>query len=103
MDRSITDNVNEQVCEGCLMGKQHRNPFPKASLNRASEVLATIHGDVCGLINVESLGKSRYFATFIDDASQYTHVYFIQQKSEVLDKEEHKNISGVFNSRNSKL
>eukprot|EP00795_Rhopilema_esculentum_P001877 gene1877-biopygen10409 len=86
MDFNITDDVNEQVCEGCLMGKQHRNPFPKESFNRASEVLATIHSDVCGPINVESLGKSRNFVAFIDDASRYTHVYFIQHKREVLDK-----------------
>ena len=86
MDCSTTDDVNEQVCEGCLVGKQHRNPFPKVSSNRASEFLATIHSDVCVPIYVESLGKSRYFVTFIDYASRYTRYYFIQQKSEVLEK-----------------
>ena len=67
-------------------GKQHRNPCPKASSSRATEVLATVHSDVCGPIHVESLGKSRYFVTFIDDSSRYTCVYFMKHKSEVLEK-----------------
>ena len=86
MDCSMAELENEQVCQGCLMGKQHRNPFPKASATRAAEVMTTIHSDVCGPINVESLGKSKYFVTFIDDMSRYTHVYFLKHKSEVLEK-----------------
>ena len=35
---------------------------------------------------IDSVGGSRYFAIFIDDFSRYTQVYFIKQKSEVLEK-----------------
>ena len=86
MDCRITEEINEQVCQGCLIGKQHGNPFPKASSSRATEVLATVHSDVCGPIPIESLGKPRYFVTFIDDSSRYTCVYFMNHKSEVLEK-----------------
>ena len=86
MDCSMSELVSEQVCQGCLMGKQHRTAFPKASSTRAAEVLSTIHSDICGPINVESIGKSKYFVTFIDDASRSTHIYFLRHKSKVLEK-----------------
>ena len=37
-------------------------------------------------MSVNSIGGSRYFVTFIDDYSRYTHVYFIQRKDQVLEK-----------------
>ena len=37
-------------------------------------------------MHVSSLGKSKYFVTFIDDYSRYIHVYFIKSKDEVLEK-----------------
>ena len=40
-----------QFCESCLEGKQHRNPFPSHSTNRAKEVLELVHTDVCGKLN----------------------------------------------------
>lgn len=55
-------------CETCLQGKMIKLPFPKAS-SRKSEVLEIIYSDVCGQIRVESNGKARYVATFIDDHS----------------------------------
>ena len=35
---------------------------------------------------MSSHGGSKYFVTFIDDFSRYTHIYFIRHKDEVLDK-----------------
>ena len=44
-----------------------------------------IHSDV-GAVNVDSVGGSRYYVTFIDDFSSYTFVYFMKSKSDVLAK-----------------
>ena len=74
-------------CESCIMGKQHRNSFPKASKSQIVDTCGSIiHSDVCGPMPVNSIGGSRYFVTFIDNFSKYTHIYFIKQKSEVLEK-----------------
>ena len=73
-------------CEGCAMGKLNRLPFPKKSNHRSSQLLELIHTDVCGPMNVESIGGSRYFVSFIDDYSRYVTVYMIKNKSEVLSK-----------------
>ena len=74
------------LCESCVMGKQHRTPFPKDTRHRASELFEIIHTDVCGPMHVKSFGNSQYFVTFIDDYSKYTQVYFLKSKDQVLEK-----------------
>lgn len=54
-------------CEGCVQGRQHREPFPKDGGMRASKPLEIVHSDVCGPMRTTSIGGARYFATFIDD------------------------------------
>lgn len=73
-------------CEGCLMGKQNRHPFPKKSLSESSQPLDIIHSDVCGPMKVASIGGSRYFITFIDDYTKYFSVYMMKNKDEALQK-----------------
>ncbi len=81
------DNGTNSACESCVMGKQHRTPYPKGIIPyRASEPFEIVHSDVCGPMHVNSFGNSRYFVTFIDDYSRFTHVYFIKTKDEVLEK-----------------
>ena len=76
----------DRQCEGCAFGKQHRNPFPKKSEHESSQLLELIHTDVCRPMPIDSVGGYRYFATFIDDYSNYTTVYIIKHKSEMLQK-----------------
>eukprot|EP00794_Sanderia_malayensis_P008304 gene8304-biopygen6716 len=78
--------ATDRSFEGCAMGRQHRQPFPKNAKSSTSKILELIHSDVCGPINVPSVGGSRYLLTFIDDLSRYTTVYIIKQKSEVLER-----------------
>jgi len=64
-------------CDNCLFGKQHRVSFRIPS-TRKSNVLDLVYFDVCGLIDVESLGGNKYFVTIIDDASRKVWVYFFE-------------------------
>jgi hypothetical protein len=73
-----------QLCEGCLFGKQSRKSFPKEASTRANKSLQLVHADVCGPIKPSSLGKNNYFLLFIDDFSRKTWIYFLKQKSEVF-------------------
>ncbi|GMI66347.1 hypothetical protein HRI_000304000 [Hibiscus trionum] len=45
-----------QVCEECVVGKQHRDHFPKGKSTRAKKVLELIHTAICGPINPTSNG-----------------------------------------------
>jgi len=76
----ISDHPNETDCEVCARAKMVKSPFPRKS-NRNSEILEIVHSDVCGPMCTESIGKSRYFVTFIDDASRWCEIKFLRQKS----------------------
>ncbi|KAL6286215.1 hypothetical protein ACE6H2_010605 [Prunus campanulata] len=78
-----------EVCEVCVVGKQHRETFPKGKAWRARRPLELVHSDICGPITPASNAGKRYFITFIDDYSRKTWVYFLQEKSEALNAFKH--------------
>jgi transposase InsO family protein len=67
-----------------VLGKHPRNSFPKEASYRAKKVLELVHTDIYGPITPNSLGKHRYFITFIDDFSRRTWVYILKEKSDVF-------------------
>lgn len=81
----FTKNKNNMLCEICQKGKQCRIPFP-AEGSRVKKPLELIHSDICGPLEVKSLGGARYFLTFIDDYTRKVFVYFLHNKSDVFTK-----------------
>ena len=57
--------VNRE-CEACAQGKMHRIPFPKQSVKKTSQPLELLHSDLCGPMNVDTIGGSKYVLTFTD-------------------------------------
>ena len=76
----------DSLCEGCILGKQHREAFPAGKSIRVKAPLEIVHLDLCGPMQTPSLAGSHYVLTFIDDYTRKTWVYFLKQKSEVLEK-----------------
>ena len=72
------------LCQSCIHGKQHREPFPQKSFTRATEVLGLIHSDVHGPLPVQTPQGHRYWITFIDDKSHFVHVYLMKTKDMAL-------------------
>jgi transposase InsO family protein len=72
------------VCEACVKGKMARQPFHTDNEIKSTRVLELVHSDVCGPMQTESLGGSKYVVSFIDDYSRYAHVYFLREKSSVF-------------------
>ena len=66
-------NVDD-ICESCIVRKQHRDSFPKGKTRRASKLAELIHVDVCGPMTTYSLNNNKYF-------SQMTWVNFLKEKS----------------------
>ena len=78
---------DSDLCRACVLGKAKRAPFQKATeYKKASSALELVHSDLCGPMEVPSLGGSRYFITFIDDHSNWVTTYTMQRKSESFDK-----------------
>ena len=64
----------------------HRISLPKKSENETHQPLQLVHSDLCGSMNVDSVGGSKHVLTFTDDYTGYVTAYFIKSKSEVLSK-----------------
>ena len=56
MNIQTTDTVDKKSCEGCALGKQHRQPFPKKSDRITCKPLELIHTDLCGPMSIPSVG-----------------------------------------------
>lgn len=56
------NDPSEQPCTTYLKGKQSRKPFHKSG-KRARQLLELVHTNICGPMEVESIGESRYFMT----------------------------------------
>jgi len=69
-----------EICEECVVGKQHRSQFPKGKSWRAKGVLELVYSDICGPIKPSSNGGKNYLITFTDDFSRKTWTYFLQNK-----------------------
>lgn len=73
------------VCESCLQGKMAKSPFVRQR-ERATELLALVHSDVCGPFSETARGGYLYFVTFTDDYSRYGSVFLMKHKSETFEK-----------------
>ena len=84
LDYNVTSEA--KFCEPCTEGKIHKKKFPKTGGTRATEILELVHSDVCGKMDVPSLGGAEYFLSFVDDLSRYIWIYPIKYKSDVWEK-----------------
>ena len=80
---SSLSDVNP-FCEGCVRGKQHRNPFPKEGATRAKAPGELIYADLNGKMSISSSGGAYYFLLLKDDYSRYCWVYFLKKKTDAL-------------------
>lgn len=71
----------EGVCEGCIFGKMHRNPFPRTGRRRATMVGQIIHSDT-GFVPVKTPGGESCYVILKDDYSSWTSLHLMTQKSE---------------------
>lgn len=71
-----------QVCDGCLISKQRRVPFPTAATFRATSRLDLVHGNICVPISPPTHGGKKYFLLLIDDMSRYMWLFLLTSKSE---------------------
>ena len=53
---------------------------------RATDLLALVHTDVCGPFDVPARDNFVYFIIFTDDLSRYGYVYLMRHKSEAFEK-----------------
>ena len=70
-------------CEICIQAKMTKKHFPMNE--RTTETLEHVHSDICELNGHLTKGGNRYFISFIDDHSRFTHVYLMRIKDQAFD------------------
>lgn len=81
---NITNLKDNIVCKVCDETKLARTKFTISKDRVVTKVGEVLHSDVCGPINVSSLGKNKYFITYTDHFTDYTYIKTIAHKSEAL-------------------
>lgn len=72
-------------CEGCLMAKMTRKPFPSQTMFTSKNKLELIHADICGPIAPTTPRENRYFLLFVDDYSRKMWVYLLKDKGSAFE------------------
>ena len=76
---------DDPFCEGCVYGKQHRKEFPKGIAKPSNKPGEIFHIDLCGRMNQPTLGGANYFMICKDDCTRYCFIYFLKNKTDVLE------------------
>ena len=74
------------MCNSCLVGKQTRQAFPKATSYRACRALELIHADLCGPISPATQSHNRYIFVIIDDHTRYMWSILLKEKNVAFEK-----------------
>jgi len=77
-----SEDKPDLICEPCLAGKMHANPFPSSD-TRATELLELIHSDTHD-VGVLSGSGYRYWVSFIDDYSRFKTLIPMKLKSDTI-------------------
>jgi transposase InsO family protein len=78
----VKGSNNEGVCDACQRGKSRQLPYPR-STSASTGVLDLVFSDVWGPAP-SSVGRNKYYVSFIDDYSKFTWIYLLCQKSDVF-------------------
>ncbi|GBM77519.1 hypothetical protein AVEN_55646-1 [Araneus ventricosus] len=79
------DDVNDFKCGTFDISKVTRKTHPNVDINQSSEILKLFHADLCGPIQPESYGGTKYIMVLVDDFSGMYLNYFLKNKNEVFD------------------
>lgn len=63
-----------------MLGKQHRDEFPRMATWKAKLSLKLVHTNICGPMQIDSNVGNKYFFLFTDDCTRLTWVYFLRYK-----------------------
>jgi hypothetical protein len=79
-----SESRKESVCDAYQQAKSHQISYPtSSSVSRVP--LELVHSDVWGP-TPDSVGRKKYYVSFIDDFSKFTWIYLLKYKSKVFEK-----------------
>ncbi|KAK1650444.1 hypothetical protein QYE76_068249 [Lolium multiflorum] len=74
----------DKLCDEGVVEKQRSAPYPRETMDQASEALELDHGDICGPISPATPPGNEYFMLVVDDHSQYMWIVLLKSKDQGL-------------------
>ncbi|GJS63734.1 retrovirus-related pol polyprotein from transposon TNT 1-94 [Tanacetum coccineum] len=72
----------DHLCPSCQLGKSKKASHPLKAENTNTEVLHTLHMDLCGPMRTESINGKKYVLVIVDDYTRFGWVRFLRTKDE---------------------
>ncbi|GKA60409.1 retrovirus-related pol polyprotein from transposon TNT 1-94 [Tanacetum coccineum] len=72
----------DHLCPSCQLGKSKKASHPLKTENTNTEVLNTLHMDLCGPMRTESINGKKYVLVIVDDYTRFGWVRFLRTKDE---------------------
>nr|GFB29991.1 hypothetical protein [Tanacetum cinerariifolium] len=76
----------EHLCPSCQLGKSKKSTHPLKTVNTNTEILNTLHMDLCGPMRVESINRKQYILVIVDDYTRFGWVRFLRSKDEAAEE-----------------
>ncbi|GJV52691.1 retrovirus-related pol polyprotein from transposon TNT 1-94 [Tanacetum coccineum] len=70
----------DHLCSACQLGKSMKATHKPKTINTITEVLHTLHMDLCRPLRVQSINGKKYISVIVDDYSRFTWVKFLRSK-----------------------
>nr|GFC60284.1 retrovirus-related Pol polyprotein from transposon TNT 1-94 [Tanacetum cinerariifolium] len=61
----------DHLCPSCQPGKSKKSSHPLKTVNTNTEILNTLHMDLCGPMRIESINKKKYVLVIVDDYTRF--------------------------------
>ncbi|KAF9800255.1 hypothetical protein IEO21_10406 [Rhodonia placenta] len=75
-----------EACKACIHAKSTRWPIPTEREGVCSSTFREeVHSDIWGPSQVTMLGGRKYYVSFTDDATRYSTLYLLHQKSDTFE------------------
>lgn len=72
----------DRLCPSCQLGKSKKATHPLKTENTNTEILNTLHMDLCGPMRTESINGKKYILVIVDDYTRFGWVRFLRTKDE---------------------
>ena len=80
IDQSL---ITSKTCDACIQAKQAWRSYPQEAEHLSQTPGERVMSDVWGPAGKESIGRWKYYISFTDDCTQYVHVLFLKDKSQI--------------------